>query len=115
MKELWKKYKRIIIGTLVAKLTVGVVVFVWLAFSFGVKAYHAINAIPTLQDTVNTLQDTVASLDKAPIEINYKIKIIEKQQENISNDVEEIKDFQKQQIQTNQRMIELLLDIKNGD
>lgn len=112
MKKLIEKIKDKLISILITALCAG---FIALC-SFGYQVYQ------TVQDTVPKLKDKVDSLDNAPLIIQQKIEKINNEvgdvkdeQEYIKDDIKEIKDMQTEQRQNNQRMLELLIQIRDND
>lgn len=117
MKEFYKRNKKIIIGALIVKgfaVICGICIFLW-------NVYIVVSqTVPELQGSIKTLADTVILLDKSPIQINNRIGKIETKQEDMCEDLKEMKQMQRTQEEKRQEdfrtIILLLNDIKkNGD
>lgn len=110
--KFWKQVKEKAVGILAGILIAAIV-------SFGTFAFHLYDTIehivPEMGLKVAALDDTVKQINARPAKIERKVGLMEKDVDNIKEDVRDNKDMLIQLQEDNKDILKLLIQIKNGN
>ena len=110
--KFWKQIKDKSVGILAGILIATIVGF----GSFAFRLYDTVeHVVPAMGQRLNGMEDTIKNINSRPAKIERKVGLMEKDVDNIKDDVKDNKNMLIQLQQDNKDILKLLIQIKNGN
>jgi len=111
-KKFVDKIKDNVVATLIGMLLTGGVAFTLFAFN----VYNTVtDTVPKLKNKIITIEDSIKKSRQKPLEIETNVKLLQQDVQNVKKNINEIKKAQNQQLLTNEKIYQLLIEIKKSN